>query len=254
MARSRRRQASTAGKASGPGDQARPRGLKPRGAAAAAARCVPSRRQRSSRATGDRSLSGAGDQAGGCSGLQGGDPRGGTGWYLHLGPAPVCHSVYPVRCPANAPERDVLRRSPPTGCVVGLGYHTSAQCFTQRRCWLRLSQFSRPSCTTLAAPILELGSMSVPSPNIRVLARVARARVPSPRDMARIPSATPESLDNTVCGPRQAPLLVEPFRLTPRLWLAPVSAKRVVCPVCARQTQKARKAHPLASRHSSNHH
>jgi hypothetical protein len=31
-------------------------------------------------------LSGAGDQAGGCSGLQGGDPRGGTGWYLHLGP------------------------------------------------------------------------------------------------------------------------------------------------------------------------
>eukprot|EP01046_Picozoa_sp_COSAG06_P038999 COSAG06_NODE_4557_length_4149_cov_13.631449_1_plen_49_part_10 len=33
---------STAGKASGPGDQARPRGLKPRGAAAAAARCVPS--------------------------------------------------------------------------------------------------------------------------------------------------------------------------------------------------------------------
>ena len=113
VARSGRRQASTAGKASGPGDQARPRGLKPRGAAAAAARCVPSRRQRSSRAAGDRSLSGAGDQAGGCSGLQGGDPRGGTGWYLHLGPAPVCHSVYPVRCPANAPERDVLRRSPP---------------------------------------------------------------------------------------------------------------------------------------------
>ena len=102
-----------AGKASGPGDQARPGGLKPRGAAAAAARCVPSRGQRSSRAAGDRSLSGAGDQAGGCSGLQGGDPRGGTGWYLHLGPAPVCHSVYPVRCPANAPERDVLRRSPP---------------------------------------------------------------------------------------------------------------------------------------------
>ena len=153
VARSRRRQAGTADKASGPGDQARPRGLKPRGAAAAAARCVPSRRQRSSRAAGDRSLSGAGDQAGGCSGLQGGDPRGGTGWYLHLGPAPVCHSVYPVRCPANAPERDVLRRSPPTGCVVGLGYHTSARCSTQRRCWLRLSQFSRPSCTTLAAPI-----------------------------------------------------------------------------------------------------
>ena len=73
-------------KASGPGDQARPRGLKPRGAAAAAARCVPSRRQRSSHAAGDRLLSGAGDQAGGCSGLQGGDPRGGTGWYLHLGP------------------------------------------------------------------------------------------------------------------------------------------------------------------------
>ena len=169
-------------------------------------------------------------------------------------PVLVCSSVYPVLRSTNAPERDVLRRSPPTGCVVGLGYHTSAQCFTQRRCWLRLSQFSRPSCTTLAAPILELGSMSVPSPNIRVLARVARARVPSPRDMARIPSATPESLDNTVCGPRQAPLLVEPFRLTPRLWLAPVSAKRVVCPVCARQTQKARKAHPLASRHSSNHH
>jgi hypothetical protein len=32
-------------KASGPGDQARPRGLKPRAAAAAAARCVPSRRR-----------------------------------------------------------------------------------------------------------------------------------------------------------------------------------------------------------------
>ena len=126
VARSRWRQASTAGKASGPGDQARPRGLKPRGAAAAAARCVPSCGQRSSHAAGDRSLSGAGDQAGGCSGLQGGDPRGGTGWYLHLGPAPVCSSVYPVRCPANAPERDVLRRSPPTGCVVRLGYHTCA--------------------------------------------------------------------------------------------------------------------------------
>ena len=52
VARSRRRQASTAGKASGPGDQARPRGLKPRGAAAAAARCVPSRRQRSSHGAG----------------------------------------------------------------------------------------------------------------------------------------------------------------------------------------------------------
>ena len=199
-------------------------------------------------------LSGAGDQAGGCSGLQGGDPRGGTGWYLHLGPAPVCHSVYPVRCPANAPERDVLRRSPPTGCVVGLGYHTCAPL-------LHSAQILAPAESILPALMhyagctyLELGSMSVPSPNIRVLARVARARVPSPRDMARIPSATPESLDNTVCGPRQAPLLVEPFRLTPRLWLAPVSAKRVVCPVCARHTQKARKAHPLASRHSSNHH
>ena len=70
-------------------------------------------------------------------------------------PMLVHHPVYPVHCPTNAPERDVLRRSPPTGCVVGLGYHTSARCFTQRRCWLRLSQFSRPSCTTctLAAPI-----------------------------------------------------------------------------------------------------
>ena len=57
-----------------PGDQARPRGLKPRAAAAAAARRVPSRWQRSSRAAGDRLLSGAGDQAGGCSGLQGGEP------------------------------------------------------------------------------------------------------------------------------------------------------------------------------------
>eukprot|EP01046_Picozoa_sp_COSAG06_P058136 COSAG06_NODE_11577_length_1487_cov_4.568345_1_plen_101_part_00 len=28
-------------------------------------------------------------------------------------PMPVCSSVYLVRCPANAPERDVLRRSPP---------------------------------------------------------------------------------------------------------------------------------------------
>ena len=102
VARSRRRQASTAGKASGPGDQARPRGLKPRGAAAAAARCVPSRRQRSSRAAGDRSLSGAGDQAGGCSGLQGGDPRGGTGWYLHLGPAPVCSSVDAASVPSSS--------------------------------------------------------------------------------------------------------------------------------------------------------
>ena len=143
---------------------------------------------------------------------------------------------------------------PPLDASSGSGTILVPRCFTQRRCWLRLSRFSRPSCTTLAAPILELGSMSVPSPNIRVLARVARARVPSPRDMARIPSATPESLDNTVRGPRQAPPLVEPFRLTPRLWLAPVSAKRVVCPVCARHTQKARKAHPLASRHSSNHH
>ena len=97
VARSRRRQASTAGKASGPGDQARPRGLKPRGAAAAAARCVPSRGQRSSRAAGDRSLSGAGDQAGGCSGLQRGEPRGGTGWYLHLGPVLASCSVYPSR-------------------------------------------------------------------------------------------------------------------------------------------------------------
>ena len=79
-------------------------------------------------------------------------------------PMLACSSVYPVLRSTNAPERDVLRRSPPTGCVVGLGYHTSAQCFTQRRCWLRLSQFSRPSYTTLAAPILELGSMSVPSP------------------------------------------------------------------------------------------
>ena len=136
-----------------PGDQARPRGLKPRAAAAATARRVPSRWRRSSRAAGDRLLSGAGDQAGGCSGLQGGDPRGGTGWYLHLGPMLVCSSVYPVLRSTSAPERDVLRRSPPTGCVVRLGYHTSAQCFTQRRCWLRLSQFSRPSCTTLAAPI-----------------------------------------------------------------------------------------------------
>ena len=41
--------------------------------------------QRSSRGAGDRSLSGAGDQAGGCSGLQGGEPRGGTGRYLHVG-------------------------------------------------------------------------------------------------------------------------------------------------------------------------
>ena len=77
---------------------------------------------------------------------------------LHYTSAPrqSASSVYPVRCPTNAPERDVLRRSPPTGCVVGLGYHTSAWCSTQRRCWLRLSQFSRPSCTTLAAPIFGL--------------------------------------------------------------------------------------------------
>ena len=60
-----------------PGDQARPRGLKPRAAAAATARRVPSRWRRSSRAAGDRLLSGAGDQAGGCSGLQGGEPRAG---------------------------------------------------------------------------------------------------------------------------------------------------------------------------------
>ena len=26
-------------------------------------------------------------QAGGCSGLQGGEPRGGAGWHLHLGPS-----------------------------------------------------------------------------------------------------------------------------------------------------------------------
>ena len=109
-----------------PGDQARPRGLKPRAAAAATARRVPSRWRRSSRAAGDRLLSGAGDQAGGCSGLQGGDPRGGTGWYLHLGPVLVCSSVYPVLRSTSAPERDVLRRSPPTGCVVRLGYHTCA--------------------------------------------------------------------------------------------------------------------------------
>ena len=80
-----------------PGDQARPRGLKPRAAAAAAARRVPSRWQRSSRAAGDRLLSGAGDQAGGCSGLQGGEPRGGAGWHLHLGPSSQSTPIYPVR-------------------------------------------------------------------------------------------------------------------------------------------------------------
>ena len=80
-----------------PGDQARPRGLKPRAAAAAAARRVPSCWQRSSRAAGDRLLSGAGDQAGGCSGLQGGEPRGGAGWHLHLGPSSQSTPIYPVR-------------------------------------------------------------------------------------------------------------------------------------------------------------
>ena len=41
-------------------------------------------------------------------------------------PVLVCSSVYPVLRSTNAPERDVLRRSPPTGCVVRLGYHTCA--------------------------------------------------------------------------------------------------------------------------------
>ena len=41
-------------------------------------------------------------------------------------PMLACSSVYPVLRSTNAPERDVLRRSPPTGRVVGLGYHTCA--------------------------------------------------------------------------------------------------------------------------------
>ena len=103
-----------------PGDQARPRGLKPRAAAAAAARRVPSRWQRSSRAAGDRLLSGAGDQAGGCSGLQGGEPRGGAGWHLHLGPSQPVHSIYPVRYLVSTPRRDALHRSSSTRCVIRL--------------------------------------------------------------------------------------------------------------------------------------
>ena len=116
-----------------PGDQARPRGLKPRAAAAAAARRVPSRWQRSSRAAGDRLLSGAGDQAGGCSGLQRGEPRGGTGWYLHLGPVLASCSVYPVSRSAGAPGLGVLRHSPSTGGVVRLRvpYLCPALCSTQ---------------------------------------------------------------------------------------------------------------------------
>ena len=41
-------------------------------------------------------------------------------------PMLVCSSVYPVLRSTSAPERDVLRRSPSTGCVVRLGYHTCA--------------------------------------------------------------------------------------------------------------------------------
>ena len=103
-----------------PGDQARPRGLKPRAAAAAAARRVPSCWQRSSRAAGDRLLSGAGDQAGGCSGLQGGEPRGGAGWHLHLGPSQPVRSIYPVHYLASTPRRDALHRSSSTRCVIRL--------------------------------------------------------------------------------------------------------------------------------------
>ena len=100
-----------------PGDQARPRGLKPRAAAAAAARRVPSCWQRSSRAAGDRLLSGAGDQAGGCSGLQGGEPRGGTGWYLHLGPMLTGFRSFcsPLALPRQLlqPNNEILRTLAP---------------------------------------------------------------------------------------------------------------------------------------------
>ena len=86
-----------------------------------------------SRAAGDRLLSGAGDQAGGCSGLQGGEPRGGTGWYLHLGPVLASCSVYPVSRSTGAPGLGVLRRSPSTGCVVRLRvpYMCPALCSAQ---------------------------------------------------------------------------------------------------------------------------
>ena len=116
-----------------PGDQARPRGLKPRAAAAAAARRVPSHWQRSSHAAGDHLLSGAGDQAGGCSGLQRGEPRGGTGWYLHLAPVLASCSVYPVSRSTGAPGLGVLRHSPSTGCVVRLRvpYMCPALCSAQ---------------------------------------------------------------------------------------------------------------------------
>ena len=121
-------------KASGPGDQARPRG-----ASNLAPRCnrCPVRplphAQRSSRGAGDRSLSGAGDQAGGCSGLQRGEPRGGTGWYLHLGPVLASCSVYPVSRSTGAPGLGVLRHSTSTGCVVRLRvpYMCPALCSTQ---------------------------------------------------------------------------------------------------------------------------
>ena len=91
------------------------------------------RAQRSSRGAGDRSLSGAGDQAGGCSGLQRGEPRGGTGWYLHLGPVLASCSVYPVSRSTGAPGLGVLRRSPSTGCVVRLRvpYMCPALCSAQ---------------------------------------------------------------------------------------------------------------------------
>ena len=100
-------------------------------------------------------------------------------------PMLVCSSVYPVLRSTNAPERDVLRRSPPTGCVVGLGYHTSAQCFTQRRCWLRLSQFSRPSCTTLAAPIF--GIRQYVSPFAQYTSLGASGPSPSKEDNFHFP-------------------------------------------------------------------
>ena len=184
-----------------PGDQARPRGLKPRAAAAATARRVPSCWQRSSRAAGDRLLSGAGDQAGGCSGLQGGEPRGGAGWHLHLGPSQPVHSIYPVHYLVSTPRRDALHRSSSTRCVIRL--RLPHLCPALHAAHVPAPTGSTPAglrARLWAAPILESGGASIPTPNIRVLEREALARIPLPRDMARIPSAAPETLYNTACG------------------------------------------------------
>ena len=82
--------------------------------------------------------------------------EGAPGGTYTSGPVLASSSVNLDLRSTNAPGRDVLHHSPSTRCVVRLGYHTCAWRSAEHRCWLRLSQFSRPSRTPLAAPIFRI--------------------------------------------------------------------------------------------------